>query len=183
MSLVRIVAPVFFTALATSTALIGCADPEQDVLVEPETSLAPQSALSLRPAPAFTISAAGARFSAPVDSLEYQLITVTTARRPVVINSPAKLTGDVGPRTDGGMIFWDTQTGSCWQQYEAHGNPIPAFTTCTIQVGFHPDAVRSYNAALSVTQCTSWSTDPTWGFIVCNGLGLSETVSLSGQGT
>jgi hypothetical protein len=109
------------------------------------------------------------------------LVTVTTSRR-LVIQNPATLSGDVS-RTDGGSIFFDTQAGSCWQQYEALGDPLPAHTTCTIQIGFHPEAVRSYNATLTVRRCTHWHLDLTSGVIVCDALDGSRTASLTGTGT
>jgi hypothetical protein len=180
MSLVRLAASA--SLLILTSALAGCADADQDVRIDPDMSLKPEGKGGGGPA-AFTVSAAGASFSTAVDSFQYQLITVTTSHHPVVIQNPATLTGDVGPRADNTMIFSDTQSGSCWQKYESHGNPIPAQTSCTIQVNFHPDAVRTYDATLTVSQCTSWAIDPTWGFIVCSALGSSESVSLTGQGT
>jgi hypothetical protein len=176
MSLVRLAAPLFILA----GALVGCADAEQEALIDPETSLTPQGKGIGGPS-AFTLSAP--TFSAAVNSFQYQSITVTTSRRPVVIQNPAGLSGDVGPNTDNTMIFSDTQSGSCWQHYEALGNPIPAHTSCTIQVNFHPEAVGTYNATLSVTPCTSWTTDPTHGWVVCSATGVPETVALTGQGT
>jgi hypothetical protein len=133
------------------------------------------------PPPGFDLSPTSLSFTAAVDSFQYQFVTVTTSRR-LVIQNPATLSGDVS-RTDGGSIFFDTQAGSCWQQYEALGDPLPAHTTCTIQVGFHPDAVRSYNATLTVSRCTHWHLDPTFGFIVCDALDGSKTASLTGTGT
>jgi hypothetical protein len=178
MFLVRIAAPLF----VLTSILVGCADTEQDVHVSPDTSLTPQGKGIGGPS-TFTVSAAGVSFSTPVDGFQYQLVTITTARRPVVIQNPASLSGDVGPRVDGTMIFSDTQSGSCWQKFESLGNPIPAHTSCTIQVAFHPDAVGTFNATLAVSPCTSWTTDPTWGFVVCSAVGAPESVSLTGQGT
>jgi len=37
------------------------------------------------------------------------------------------------------------------------------YTHGTVQVGFHPDAPDTFNATLTVTRCTHWTTDPTGG--------------------
>jgi hypothetical protein len=95
--------------------------------------------------------------------------------RPVVIQNPATVTGD--------NVFFDTQAGSCWQSYEALGNRIPAHTSCTIQVGFHPTVPGSYSATLTVYRCTSWHLDPTFGFILCDTLDGSRSMNLTGTGT
>jgi hypothetical protein len=175
MSLVRLVVPAFFV---TSAVLVGCADAEQNAVVEPEVTLAPQG--KGVPTPLFTLSAP-APFSSQVNSIEYQFVTVTT-HGSAVIQGPSTLTGDV-TRTDHFSLFSDTQGGSCWQKYESLGNPIPPHTTCTIQIGFYPEAVQTYNATLTITQCTSWAPDPVYGFIVCSAFGTSQSVSLTGQGT
>jgi hypothetical protein len=130
---------------------------------------------SAGPPPAFSVSPKSDNFSAAANAFEYQMVTVTTSHHPVVINNPATFTGD--------PVFWDTQAGTCWQHYEVFGNPIPPQTSCTIQVGFHPTAIASYSATLSVERCTTWTTNPAYGNIVCATLGETETVSLTGNGT
>jgi hypothetical protein len=122
----------------------------------------------------FTLSPSSLSYSTAAGDFQYQLVTVTTMR-PVVIQNPATVTGD--------SVFFDTQAGSCWQNYEALGNRIPAHTSCTVQVGFHPIAPGTYSATLTVNRCTSWHLDPTFGFIVCDTLDGSQSVSLNGTGT
>jgi hypothetical protein len=113
---------------------------------------------------------------------DYQFVTVATTRS-VVIQNPATFTGDIGPWGGGYMIFGDTQGGTCWSLYEALGNPIPAHTSCTIEVGFHPPSVGAYSATMTVSRCTSWHLDPTYGFILCDTLDGSKSVDLTGTGT
>jgi hypothetical protein len=158
----------------TSAALVGCSDAEQDSNVEPSTTLAPEGKGAGSTA-SFKLSAAHAGLSTAVGGFDFSDITVTTGPDPVVIRDPATTSAP----------FWDTQSGTCWQHYEALGNPIPANTTCTIQVGFHPSAVGEFSATLTVTQCTSWSLDPTYGMISCADPpgGPSRSVELEGDGT
>ncbi len=122
----------------------------------------------------FTLSPSSLSYSTAAGTFQYQLVTVTTMR-PVVIQNPATVTGD--------NVFFDTQTGSCWQSYEALGNRIPAHTSCTIQVGFHPTAAGGYISTLTVYRCTSWHLDPTNGLILCDTLDGSRSVNLTGTGT
>lgn len=129
---------------------------------------------------AFTLSPASLSFSTAVNTFQYQFVTVTTSRA-VVIDNPATVTG-VPARGDGGAIFFDTQAGSCWQQFEVFGNPIPANTSCTIQVGFHPDAAQLYSGTLTVTRCTHWGFNA-FGGIACTSFDGSHSVTLSGTGT
>lgn len=133
------------------------------------------------PPTGFTLSPSTLSFSTAVDTLQFQFVTVTTHRR-LVITNPATITGDT-TRTDGFVIFGDTQAGSCWQQYESLGNPIPANTTCTIQVGFYPEEAKTYNATLTVSRCTHWTTDPNFNFVVCTAFDGSESISLTGTGS
>jgi hypothetical protein len=112
---------------------------------------------------------------------QYKTVTVTTTRS-IVIGNPAVITPD-GEYGGGCHVFFDTQAGTCWQQYESLGNRIPARTSCTIEVGFHPELATTYNATLTVSRCTHWTTDPTFGFLVCTAFDGSNSVDLTGVGT
>jgi hypothetical protein len=121
----------------------------------------------------FMLSPSSLSYSTAAGSFEFQLVTVTT-KGAVVIQNPATVTGD--------NAFFDTQAGSCWQNYGALGKKIPPHTSCTIQVGFHPTAPGSYSAVLTVYRCTSWHLDPN-GLIFCDTLDGSQSVNLTGTGT
>jgi hypothetical protein len=127
--------------------------------------------------PAWTLSPSSIDFGAvAVGSFNYSYdATVKTGQVPVAIAAPASLTGD--------SAFWDVQGGSCWQSYEALGNPIPAHTSCTIEVGFHPLAAGSYSGTLTVTRCLGWFINPIQGSLECDNATLdgSQSVPLSGS--
>jgi hypothetical protein len=153
-------------------------------------TIAPRQSVALPPL-GFTLSPAVLSFSAQATGGQtpcvsfgtYQYVTVTvTTMRPIVIGHPAIIAPDA-EYGDGCHAFSDTQGGTCWQQYEALGNRIPAHTSCTIEVGFHPESATTYNATLTVTRCTDWMTDPTYGFLVCTAFDGSASIDLSGTGT
>ena len=127
--------------------------------------------------PAWTLSPSSIDFgSVAVGSFNYSYdASVQTGQAPVVIQGPTTLTGD--------SAFWDVQGGSCWQQYEALGNPIPAHTSCTIEVGFHPLAAGSYSGTLIVTRCLGWFINPIQGSLNCDNATLdgTQSVVLSGS--
>ena len=109
--------------------------------------------------------------------ITYEFVTLTTSRK-VVLGSPNSITG-----TDA-AYFNDTQAGSCWQSYGALGTAIPPHTTCTIQISFLPDDSKTtFNATLTVSRCTHYTIDPTFGFVVCTDFDGSQSVSLVGTRT
>lgn len=125
--------------------------------------------------PPFALSPRHLTITAAVGSPGYAPATVTnTSGAPLVVENPAQATA----KRSGS--FFDTQTGSCWQAYEALGNPIPEGASCTIQVGFVSSSAGKFAGTLTVRQCTAWSTDPTFGFIVCSSLGYEKSIPLSG---
>ncbi len=127
---------------------------------------------SATPPPGFTVSPTELVMTAGPGGMDYQYVTVTTSRA-VVIQSPATITGD--------SVFSDTQSGTCWQNYESLGKQIPPHTSCTIRIMFlSPDPGGTYYGTLSVTRCVDWYKDPTYGFIVCSSFDGSQTVDLTG---
>ena len=135
---------------------------------------ASSGAVLAKPPAAFTLSPSQLTFEATADvqSFDYELVMVGTGTRWLVYQNPATATGD--------PVFFDTQAGSCWQQYESLGNRIPGKTTCTIQVGFHSEQAGTFTGQLVVYQCTQWHEDPTFGLILCDATGDSQTIDLVG---
>jgi hypothetical protein len=134
--------------------------------------------------PKFTLTPNPLTMSAPAGTITYAYVTVTnTSGRPLVIDLPASVHNDQTNPDGIHTIFSDSQGGSCWQAYEALGNPIPGHGTCTIQVSFLPGTTGSYTGTLTTARCTSWTTDPTFGFIVCSAFDGSRTINLAGTGT
>jgi hypothetical protein len=136
-------------------------------------AIAPLQGGAMPPA-GFTLSPSTLDFSVATGTSQFQLLTLTTKGQPVVFQNPTTATDPV---------FQDTQAGTCWQSYEALGNKIPKHTSCTIQIGFHPNTAGTYSATLTVSRCTSWHIDPTFGFILCDATDGSQTVTLNGTGT
>jgi len=138
---------------------------------------ASSGAVLATPPAAFTLSPGQLTFQATTDvlSFDYDLVTVGTGPRWLVYENPTTTTGD--------PVFFDTQAGSCWQNYESLGNRIPGKTTCTIQVGFHSEQPGEFTGQLVVYKCTQWHVDPTFGMILCDATGDSETVDLVGTAT
>lgn len=111
-------------------------------------------------------------FEAEVGGFDYELVTITTTRKTAI-----------EAHLEDGTWFFDTQAGSCWQQYLSQGVPIPARSTCTIQLGFHPDAVfADYMDVLFVFVCPEWHTGDD-GEVVCDSTSAWDTVALHGVGT
>jgi hypothetical protein len=131
------------------------------------------NAVSLSPAPV--------QFTAAAGTVSFVDVTVTT-NGATVIQNPVTIVNDQG---GGGvfLIFNDTQSGTCWQQYEALGNKIPSHTSCTIRVSFRPPVAGTFTGTLTVNRCSLWHVDPIFGFIVCDALNGSQTVNLVGTGT
>jgi hypothetical protein len=123
------------------------------------------------PPAAYTVDPGALSFATGVDGFAFQTVTVTTGRA-VVLQNPSSITGD--------SAFSDTLAGSCWQNYDALGKPIPPHTSCTVQIGFHPTSAGTFNATLNVTRCVDWYKDPTYGFIVCTNVDGSVPVALTG---
>jgi hypothetical protein len=131
------------------------------------------SAAPAPPAPPFTVSPTSISFSnVPLGAVANQLVTVTTGGKKVALDNPASFagTGD----------FFDTQAGTCWQLYGAQGKPVPARTACTIQVGFGPVTAGPLTDVMTVYACKKSHVDPANGFLLCDTLGVSQSVSLSG---
>jgi hypothetical protein len=138
------------------------------------------------PPPHFALSPDLLTLTAPAGPVcfpncDFEFVTVTNGKgRKLVIDNPASF----DPASFGdGTSFWDTQAGSCWQSYESLGNPIPGHTSCTIQVGFHPWSTATFNTTMTVTRCTSWHLDLTFGFIVCDTFDGSQSIAVTGTGT
>jgi hypothetical protein len=126
------------------------------------------------PPQAFTLSPDVVTFeTTPNIPFDYEFVTVGTGPRWLVYANPASFTGDPG--------FFDTQAGSCWQNYESLGNRIPGKTSCTIQVGFHSDQAGTFTGQLVVYRCLQWHLDPTFGMILCDVTGDSKSVELVGM--
>jgi hypothetical protein len=170
----RSLAQAALLCFATSAlALTGCSSAaDVDVAATPQAQVAPEG--KGNGPPSFTLAGPATDFSSATGTITFQNVTVTTNNHKVVINDPASFS----PSTP----FSDTQSGSCWQKYESLGNPIPANTSCTIQVGFLPTAAGPVSATMTVTRCTSWTTDPTYGFIVCSAFDSSQTLTVNGTG-
>ena len=138
------------------------------------TLVATSGAVVAAPPTGFTLSPAQLAFEATADvqSFDYELVEVGSGPRWLVYENPSTTTGDA--------VFFDTQAGSCWQAYESLGMRIPRQTTCTIQVGFHSEQAGTFTGQLVVYRCTHWHLDPTYGMILCDATGGSETVDLVG---
>jgi hypothetical protein len=128
------------------------------------------------PPPAFTLSPDQLSFEATTDvlSFDYELVEVGTGPRWLVYSNPASTTAGQ---------FGDTQAGTCWQEYEALGKRIPGKTTCTIQVGFHSEIAGTFTGQLVVYRCLDWHLEPTFGMILCDVTGESQTIDLVGTAT
>jgi hypothetical protein len=119
----------------------------------------------------FALSPDPLSLTATVGSDGIGLVTVTP-RRTMVIISPASF---------GTTLFSDTRNGSCWQDFESLGRPISRQAACTIEVRFHPTAAGTFNDTMTVTACQSWHRAN--GQIVCDVLGGSQTVAVTGTAT
>jgi hypothetical protein len=138
-------------------------------------ALASSSGLALAAPPqAFTLTPSVVEFEATTDvqSFDFEFVMVGTGPRWLVYSGPASTTGD--------PVFFDTQAGSCWQQYEALGKRIPGKTTCTIQVGFHSTVAGTFTGKLVVFRCLDWHEDPISGVILCDVLDGSQSIDLVG---
>lgn len=122
------------------------------------------------PPPAFTLSPDPVSFTALLNGFDYEDVTLTTGNRRVYLSSPQSTNSP----------FFDTQAGSCWQDYGSLGEAIPARSSCTIQVGFNPTAAGPYSDTLTVTACKKWHPDPTLGFVVCDTFDGTASVALEG---
>jgi hypothetical protein len=133
------------------------------------------TALGAQP-PLFTLSPSQLSFVATTDvnSFDYDFVQVGTGPRWLVYSNPASATAGQ---------FFDTQAGSCWQVYESQGKRIPGKTTCTIQVGFHSEVAGTFTGQLVVYRCLDWHLDPTFGMILCDVTGESQTIDLVGTAT
>lgn len=142
------------------------------VLIAAALAASSGAALGAQP-PAFTLSPSVVTFEATagVGSFDYELVMVGTGPRWLVYQNPASTTGD--------PVFFDTQAGSCWQNYEALGKRIPRKTSCTIQVGFNAEVAGTFEGQLVVYQCPKWHLGPT-GMILCDVTGDSQSVDLVG---
>src|SRR6185369_17588611 len=76
--------------------------------------------------------------------------------------------------------FADTQAGTCWQSYGALGKPVPAKTSCTIQVSYMPTGPGPYSNTMTVYECKKSHPDPTYGFLVCDLRDGSQSFHLAG---
>lgn len=124
------------------------------------------------PAPPFTISPSGLSFDTTLNTIVYDTVTLTTGKQRVVVEDPAS----IGP----GTPFADTQAGTCWQSYGALGKPVPAKTSCTIQVSYLPTGAGPYSQTMTVYECKKSHPDPTYGFLVCDLRDGSASFSLNG---
>jgi len=122
------------------------------------------------PPPLFTLSPDPVVFEALLNGADFEFVTLMTGNRRVFMGSPQATNPP----------FSDTQAGTCWQSHGALGEPIPARSSCTIQIGFHPTAAGPYSDTLTVTACKKWHADPTFGFVVCDTLDGSASVGLEG---
>ena len=143
-------------------------------LVAAALALSSGGALGAPPA-GFTLSPSVVELEATagLGSFDFELVMVGTGPRWLVYQNPSTTTGD--------PVFFDTQAGSCWQVYESLGDRIPGKTTCTIQVGFGSQVVGTFNGKLTVFRCQQWHTDPTFGMIICDVTGASQTIDLVGR--
>lgn len=124
---------------------------------------------------AFTLSPPNLTISTTVDTIAYADVTLTNVSpSPLVVTNPASFSGADAAK------FNDTQSGTCWQSYEALGNPIPGKTSCTIRISFLSNTAGNFSAAMTVTRCLAWTTDPTYGFIVCTSLDGSRSIKVTG---
>lgn len=128
-------------------------------------------AVSAAPAPPFTISPTSLSYTSPAGNYQWQLVTVTTGRKAVVLESPTTF--------GSGAPFLDSQLGTCWASYGAIGLAIPMNTNCTVEIGFHPTAVGSYSDVATIYSCKK--SHVAAGHTVCDVRDGSRTVSLSGQ--
>ena len=69
-------------------------------------------------------------------------------------------------------------TGTCGS-YGAAGQPVPANTTCTIQVTFHSTTDGTFSAQLSVAECLKWHLS-TSGAMACDRAATPQRVSVNG---
>jgi hypothetical protein len=141
------------------------------------------SPLSASSALGFSLSPSTLQMSSPAGTSAFANVTLTNTKGPLVIQGPATVHNDQTNPDGIHVIFSDTQAGSCWQAYESLGNRIPRNTTCTFQVGFLPPSQGTFTGTLTVTRCTEWHVDPTFGFIVCDETSGSQTINLVGIGT
>jgi hypothetical protein len=132
--------------------------------------LAASSSAVLAAKPPFTLSPTTVTFEAMLGSIDFEEVMVGTGPRWLVYQGPATAV----------LPFFDTQAGTCWQTYEAAGKRIPGKTTCTIQVGFNPSTVGTFEGQLVVYQCLKWHLEPTFGMIICDVTGDSQSVDVIG---
>ena len=124
------------------------------------------------PAP-FSISPTTLSMSASVGTFDYAFVTITTKKK-IALENPASF--------GAGSPFFDTQTGSCWQQYGTLGLRIPPKTSCTIQVGFGPSSTGSFTDVMTVYACSAWHLNVA-GQLICDAHDGSATVALNGTAT
>jgi hypothetical protein len=130
-------------------------------------------AVSAASAPPFTIDQTSITYTAQVGLYQQGWVTVTTAKKPVVLESPTSFAS--------GAEFLDVQRGTCWGTYGSLGLPIPIQTSCTVFMPFHPTAVGTFTDTATIYSCKKWHVAA--GHTVCDIRDGSRTVSLSGVGT
>jgi hypothetical protein len=136
-------------------------------------AVVPFQAGAVGPPPRFELSPASLSFSAPAGGFDYHSVTVTNNRGPLVIQNPAS----------GDSHFFDTQAGTCWQTYEVFGDPIPAHTSCSIEVGFTSATAGTFTGTLTVYRCLTWIYVGPTNSIICTSTDGGETVDLTGTAT
>jgi hypothetical protein len=133
------------------------------------------STVSAAPPVPFTVSPTSLSLAASAGDYDYDFVTVTTGKKSVVIENTASF--------GSGVEFFDTQAGTCWQSYGVLGLRVPANTSCTIQVGFHPSAAGSSTDVMTVYACKKSHVDAGSGQMVCDARDGSRTVDLTGAAT
>ena len=104
-----------------------------------------------------------------VNEVAVQTVTVTTARKAVVLDV-STLNG----------TFTDALTGSCFVDW---GYQVPANTTCTIDVAFAPLVAGSVTTDLVIDACMKWHPDLNNAtLLACDRVRDTATVSLDGNG-
>jgi len=116
----------------------------------------------------FTLSPNPFSITAAVGWYASGLVTVSTTKSVAL----------AGPATSSDPHFDDINGGTCWSQYLAHGQKIPANVVCSISIRFFSATAGTFTGTLSVSECTKWHLGPT-GAIVCDKAAAPQRIGLT----